>query len=45
MHERDGQDEALEPAIRERGEALLASVQPRRLITLTPAWWQEHMLN
>lgn len=35
----------LETAIQERGKVLLADIKPERLITLTPAWWQEQMLT
>ncbi len=39
------EDAELERAIQVRGKALLEDVQPERLITLTPAWWQEQMLT
>jgi RHH-type transcriptional regulator, proline utilization regulon repressor / proline dehydrogenase / delta 1-pyrroline-5-carboxylate dehydrogenase len=35
----------LEALIQARGRALLASVEPERLIVLTPAWWQEQLLE
>jgi RHH-type transcriptional regulator, proline utilization regulon repressor / proline dehydrogenase / delta 1-pyrroline-5-carboxylate dehydrogenase len=33
-----------EEAIQTRGRALLASVEPERALTLTPAWWQEKLM-
>jgi RHH-type proline utilization regulon transcriptional repressor/proline dehydrogenase/delta 1-pyrroline-5-carboxylate dehydrogenase len=36
--------EALEEEIERRGRALLAAVEPERLVTLSPAWWQERMM-
>jgi len=35
----------LEPAISERGRALLAAVEPERLIALSPAWWQDRLME
>ena len=35
----------LEPAILERGGALLAAVEPERLIALSPAWWQDRLME
>ena len=36
---------ALEDAVFERGSALLASVEPQRPILLSPAWWQERLME
>ncbi len=35
----------LERRTQERGRALLAATRPQRLITLTPAWWQERLME
>ena len=35
----------LEPAILERGRALLDAVEPERLIALSPAWWQDRLME
>jgi RHH-type proline utilization regulon transcriptional repressor/proline dehydrogenase/delta 1-pyrroline-5-carboxylate dehydrogenase len=35
----------LERAIVDRGRAILARVEPERLVTLSPAWWQERLLE
>ena len=37
-------DSALEASIAERQRALLAAVEPERLIALSPAWWQERLM-
>ncbi len=34
-----------EAKIRERGTRLLEAVDPERLITLSPAWWQEQLME
>ncbi|MEX2081049.1 MAG: proline dehydrogenase family protein [Dehalococcoidia bacterium] len=35
----------IEPLVQQRGRALLSSVEPERLIALTPAWWQERLMQ
>jgi RHH-type proline utilization regulon transcriptional repressor/proline dehydrogenase/delta 1-pyrroline-5-carboxylate dehydrogenase len=40
-----GETRKLEAAIQSRGRALLATVQPEKLITLSPAWWQERLMS
>ena len=35
----------IEAVIQVRGRALLAAVRPERLITLSPAWWQERLMG
>ncbi|MBI2765383.1 MAG: bifunctional proline dehydrogenase/L-glutamate gamma-semialdehyde dehydrogenase [Chloroflexi bacterium] len=35
----------IEREIQERGRALLGRVEPERLITLSPAWWQERLMG
>ncbi|MGH2633326.1 MAG: proline dehydrogenase family protein, partial [Tepidiformaceae bacterium] len=35
----------IEAAIQVRGRRLLADVRPERLITLSPAWWQERLMG
>ena len=35
----------IEDAIQVRGRALLEAVRPERLITLSPAWWQERLMG
>src|SRR3972149_6893858 len=37
--------EDLERAIVDRGRTLLDRMEPQRLISLTPAWWQERLLE
>ena len=37
-------DSDLEASIAERQRALLSAVEPERLITLSPAWWQERLM-
>lgn len=37
--------ESIEAAIQERGRQLLAAVEPERLIVLSPAWWQEQLME
>jgi RHH-type proline utilization regulon transcriptional repressor/proline dehydrogenase/delta 1-pyrroline-5-carboxylate dehydrogenase len=34
-----------EDAIQARGRALLAAVEPEKLLTLTPEWWQERLMQ
>ncbi|MCK9519234.1 MAG: hypothetical protein M0R74_09480, partial [Dehalococcoidia bacterium] len=36
---------ALEETIQRRGRELLRDVEPERLITLSPAWWQERLMQ
>lgn len=36
---------AFEAAVQSRGRALLESVKPEKLITLSPAWWQERLMG
>src|SRR5687768_3280786 len=38
-------DADLEAAIQGRGRELLSAVKPERLIALTPAWWQERLME
>lgn len=38
-------DPALEPRIRVTGERLIANAGDDHIITLTPAWWQERMMD
>jgi RHH-type proline utilization regulon transcriptional repressor/proline dehydrogenase/delta 1-pyrroline-5-carboxylate dehydrogenase len=40
-----GDTRNLEAAIQARGRALSAAVQPEKLITLSPAWWQERLMS
>ena len=35
----------LEPAILERGRELLAGIDPEPLIAMSPAWWQERLMD
>ena len=35
----------LEPAILERGRELLSGIEPEPLIAMTPAWWQERLME
>ncbi|MEX1103262.1 MAG: proline dehydrogenase family protein [Dehalococcoidia bacterium] len=38
-------DPDVEAAIQARGRELLSAVKPERLIALTPAWWQERLME
>ncbi|MGE5596156.1 MAG: proline dehydrogenase family protein, partial [Hyphomicrobiales bacterium] len=37
-------EQDIEAAIQARGRSLLEDVEPERLITLSPAWWQERLM-
>ena len=39
------EDDEIERTILMRGTALLEAVEPERLITLSPSWWQERLLG